>query len=450
MKKVLFFLLSLAFSITISAQDEQSTPKMVDEVIAVVGSKIILHSDIENQYIQYRMQGSIRGSAQETKCAILEGLLYSKLLINQAEVDSVVVGDKQVDTEVDRRVRYFIQQIGSKEKLEDYYKKPLFQIKEDLKEIIADQMRVEMVQNNITKTVTITPSEVRAFYKAQPSDSIPMINTEYVIGQIVKKPKVSLAQEIEVKEKLRALRRRVLDGESFNTMAILYSEDPGSAAKGGEVGLYGRGELYPEFEAVAFKLKEGEISDIVQSKAGFHIIQLIERRGEYVNTRHILITPKVSPDELAKSATMLDSIYNLIQDGSITYDDAVLKFSDDPGKNNGGLLINQATGTIRFSHDQLDPKALYVVDKLEAGKISKPIPYKSDEGQDAYRILYLKEKTKPHRANLREDYDKIQTWAQEHKKDKVIDTWVNERINNTYIRIQDEFKSCTFKLGWSK
>jgi peptidyl-prolyl cis-trans isomerase SurA len=307
-----------------------------------------------------------------------------------------------------------------------------------------------MVQNNITKTVTITPSEVRAFYKAQPSDSIPMINTEYVIGQIVKKPKVSLAQEIEVKEKLRALRRRVLDGESFNTMAILYSEDPGSAAKGGEVGLYGRGELYPEFEAVAFKLKEGEISDIVQSKAGFHIIQLIERRGEYVNTRHILITPKVSPDELAKSATMLDSIYNLIQDGSITYDDAVLKFSDDPGKNNGGLLINQATGTIRFSHDQLDPKALYVVDKLEAGKISKPIPYKSDEGQDAYRILYLKEKTKPHRANLREDYDKIQTWAQEHKKDKVIDTWVNERINNTYIRIQDEFKSCTFKLGWSK
>lgn len=445
MKKALFILFSFVITHIALAQEQ---PIMVDEVLAVVGSKIILHSDVENQYIQYRMQGSIRGSAQETKCVILEGLLYNKLLINQAELDSVVVSDKQIDVEVDRRVRYFIQQIGSKEKLEEYYKKPLFQIKEDLKEIIADQMRVENVQNNITKNVLITPSEVRAFYRSQPTDSIPMINTEYVVGQIVKKPKVSLAQEIDVKEKLRALRRRILDGESFNTMAILYSEDPGSAAKGGEVGLYGRGELYPEFEAVAFKLREGEISDIVQTKAGFHIIQLIERRGEYVNTRHILITPKVSPEELSKSAVLLDSVYNLIQAGSIGFDDAVMKFSDDPGKNNGGLLINQYTGTIRFSHDQLDPKALYVIDKLEAGKISKPVPFKTEEGQDAYRILYLKEKTKPHRANLREDYDKIQTWALEHKKEKAIDAWVNERLGNTYIRIHDDYKTCNYRLKW--
>ncbi|PKP27762.1 MAG: peptidylprolyl isomerase, partial [Bacteroidetes bacterium HGW-Bacteroidetes-22] len=221
----------------------QNKPLVIDEVVAVVGGKPVLASDIETQYLQFRMQGNIKGSATETRCTILEGILYNKLLLNQAEVDSITVSDKQVESELDRRIRYFISQIGSKEKLEEYYKKSLFEIKEEFRSIIRDQMRVEMTQNSITKSVKITPSEVRKFFKEMPQDSIPMVNSEFTIGQIVKKPKVGLTEEIAVKEKLRTLRKRIMEGENFSTLAVLYSEDPGSAAKGGEVGLFGRGEL---------------------------------------------------------------------------------------------------------------------------------------------------------------------------------------------------------------
>jgi peptidyl-prolyl cis-trans isomerase SurA len=450
MKKYVFLIAVLfinALSINLFSQPNQA---IVDEVLAVVGSKIILKSDIETQYIQFRAQGNIKGSARETKCGILESMLFNKLLLNQADIDSVEVTEKQVEGELDRRIKYFIQQIGSKEKLEEYFKKSLYEIKEEFRDIIRDQMRVETVQGSITKNVTITPSEVRSFLKSIPSDSIPMVNADYVIGQIVKNPKVGIAEEIEVKEKLRALRKRILDGESFNTMAILYSEDPGSAQKGGEIGLFGRGELYPEYEAAAFKLKPGEISDIVQSKAGFHIIQLIERRGDYINTRHILISPKVSPEELAKSANVLDSLAKLIKAGNLKFEDAVPKFSDDPNKINGGLMVNSETQTTRFEPDQLDPKVFYVVDKLEIGQISNPVPFKNDDNKDAYRILFLKEKTKPHKANLKDDYDRIQGWAMGQKKQKTLDEWVKHKVKETYIHINESYSDCVFTQSWLK
>lgn len=441
------FSLMIALTAPAKAQNEG---KVIDGVVAVVGSKMITISEIENQYLQYRAQGNIRGGEAETKCAILEGLMYNKLLLNQADIDSIEVTDKQVESELDRRIRYFIQQIGSKEKLEEYFKKSLVQIKDEFRDIIRDQIRVEQVQNNLTKNIKVTPSEVRAYFRNMPEDSIPMVNAEFVIGQIVKKPKTSLADEIEVKEKLRALRKRILDGESFATLAILYSEDPGSASRGGEVGLFGRGELYPEYEAVAFKLKEGEISDIVQTKAGCHIIQLIERRGDYINTRHILMSPKVSPEELQRASQILDSIAGLVRSGKISFEDAVAKFSDDPNKMNGGLMINSYTGTTRFEPDQLDAKVYYVVDKLEVGQISGPVPFKTDEGKDAYRLLFLKERTRPHKANLKDDYDKIQNWALEEKKDKTLQKWVKERISKTYIRISPQYQNCRFRNNWNE
>ncbi len=446
-KGFLLVILILAFSAFSFAQNDK---KVIDGVVAVVGGKMITISDIENQYLQYRAQGSIRGGETETKCAILEGLLYNKLLLNQADIDSVEVTDKQVESELDRRIRYFIQQIGSKEKLEEYFKKSLAQIKDEFRDIIRDQIRVEQVQNNLTKNIKVTPSEVRSFFRNMPEDSIPMVNAEFVIGQIVKKPKSSLADEIEVKEKLRALRKRILDGESFATLAILYSEDPGSASRGGEVGLFGRGELYPEYEAVAFKLKEGEISDIVQTKAGYHIIQLIERRGDYINTRHILMSPKVSPEELQRASQILDSVAHLIHNGKISFEEAVAKFSDDPNKMNGGLMINPYTGTTRFEPDQLEAKVYYVVDKLEVGQISSPVPFKTEEGKDAYRLLFLKERTRPHKANLKDDYDKIQNWALEDKKEKTLQKWVKERIGKTYIRINPQFQVCRFRNNWNE
>ena len=442
--RVVFSFLMLFSPLFLVAQEGQ----VIDEVVAVVGSKIVMLSDIENQYIQYRAQGNIKGSARQTQCSILEGLLYNKLLLNQAELDSVEVTEKQVESELDRRIKYFIQQIGSKEKLEEYFKKSLFEIKDEFRDIIRDQMRVEMVQHNLTKNVKVTPSEVRSYFRKMPDDSIPMVNAEYVIGQIIKLPRTGIAEEIEVKEKLRALRKRILEGENFATFAVLYSEDPGSAQKGGEVGLYGRGELYPEYEAIAFKLKEGEISDIVKSKAGYHIIQLIERRGEFVNTRHILMSPKVSPEELAKSATLLDSVSLLIQSGQLTFEQAVAKFSDDPNKMNGGLMINPVTGTTRFEPEHIDPKVFYVIDRLEQGKVSGPVPYKTEEGKDAYRLLSLIAKTPPHRANLADDYDRIQNWALEYKKNKVLEDWVRERIGKTFIRLNPSLTDCQFRNNW--
>jgi len=442
--------LSTMVIVFVSLVSQAQTGTVVDEVVAVVGSKPVLLSDIENQYLQYRAQGGIRGSAKETKCHIMESSLFSKLLLNQAELDSVEVTDKQVDGELERRIRYYIQQIGSKEKLEEYFKKPLHEIKEELRGVISDQMKVEMTQQKITKDIKITPSEVRNFFNELPIDSIPLVNTEYIIGQIIRKPKVGLAEEIEVKEKLRTLRKRIMNGESFSTLAVLYSEDPGSAAKGGEVGLFGRGELYPEYEAAAFKLKPGEISDIVKSKAGYHIIQLIERRGDFINTRHILLMPKVSPFELAKASKELDSVYTLLQKGSLSFEEAVQKISDDPNKINGGLMINPQSQNNRWDPEQLDPKVLYAVDKLEPGQFSKPMIYKSDDDKDAYRILYLKERTKPHRANIKDDYDRLQNWALDKKKSEALREWVGRKLAETYIRISAEYKECVYQQEWIK
>jgi peptidyl-prolyl cis-trans isomerase SurA len=298
--------------------------------------------------------------------------------------------------------------------------------------------------------VTVTPSEVRSFYKDIPKDSLPLINSEVELIQIVKKPPINPEERERIRNKLLELRKRVLGGESFATLAILYSEDPGSAKSGGELGFVGRGELYPEFEAVAFNLKEGEVSDILETEAGFHIIQMIERRGDYINVRHILLQPKVSPLDLMKAKNELDSIAGLIEEGKYTFEESVAEFSDDPSKNNGGLLINPNTGTSVFGADELDPKVFFVIDKLEVGEISAPVPFKTDDNKDAYRILYLKKRTEPHKANLKDDYDKIQMWALEQKKQEVIQDWVAVKIDKTFIKISDSYKDCEFANNWFK
>ena len=433
---------------TSSAKAQQ--PQVIDQVAAVVGRNIILQSDIENQYINYRMQNLIKGSGEEMRCSILDDMLFQKLLVAQAEVDSIVVEDAQVNSELDRRIGGFINQFGSQEKLEQYYNKTLSQIKSELFPIIKEQLLAQQEQQQIIADVTVTPAEVKNFFKSLPKDSIPQIKTEYVIQQLVKNPPISIEEKIRVKKKLLELRKRILKGENFSTLAILYSEDPGSAKKGGELGFYGRGQLYPEFEAVAFKLKEGEVSDIVETEAGYHIIQMIERKGDYINVRHILLVPKVSPLDLSKARHELDSIAKLIRNDSITFDDAVTKFSEGENKNNGGYLINQYTGGTSFEAEQLDPSVSFVVDKLKVGEISNPVPMKTDKQKDAYRILYLKSKTEPHRANLKDDYPKIQQWALQQKQKKYVDDWVNEKTKTTYIRISDDFKKCKFHYPWLK
>ena len=448
-KRVL--VLFIGFWMTFTAISQETTTiseiddsQILDQVVAVVGKNIILKSEIETQYLQYRMQGYIEGSSRTIKCDILKDLIFQKLLLNQADVDSIVVGESQVDQELDRRFRYFIQQFGSKEKLEEYYDKSVDEFKEDMREVVSNQLLQQSVQGQIVAGVGITPKEVKAFYKQIPQDSLPLINTEYQVAELVKSPGISEAEKLAVKEKLLALRKRILKGESFSTMAILYSEDPGSAKKGGELGMYGRGELYPEFEDVAFSLSDGEISGIVETEAGFHIIQMIERQDDFINCRHILLMPKISPYQKQEAISYLDSIQKLIVDSTYTFAQAVKNFSDSPNRIGGGYIVNPATGNNEFQAEDLDPKVFYVIDKLEVGQVSKPVTYMDDEKKEAYRLLMLAEKVPTHRANIENDYDKIYMMALNKKHQDILDEWVVEKSKEAYIRIVDNYSDCSF------
>lgn len=434
-----------AFAASFAQENTPRKGKVIDGVAAVVGRSTILYSDIEVQYLQYRKMESNIGSEEKVKCELLEDLIFAKMLLDKAEFDSLMVNENQLNNELEYRLRYFIQQIGSQEKLEEYFGKPIDEIREEMSQSIKEQNMVSMARDAVTKDVLITPSEVRKMYKALPIDSIPMVNSEVVIQEIVKKPEVGLAQTIEIKERLRNFRQRVLNGEKFSTLAVLYSEDPGSASKGGELGYYGRGELYPEFEAVAYKLEPGEISEVVETKAGFHIIEMIDRRGDYINVRHILLRPKVALEDLAQAAQTLDSVAVLIRNGEITIDEAIKKYSDADNKIAGGYLVNPQTNSSKWELSQLDAKLLYVIDKLKEGEVSQAVPFETDNSTEAYRLLYLKSKTDPHRASLETDYDRIQEWALEKKKMDAVEKWIKEQSKKTYIRVDDQL-NCNFNF----
>lgn len=440
--------LSLFTSVGVAQESGEVEGFVIDQVIAVVGGNIILQSDLQTQFEQYRAETGMQGTEESMKCTIMETMVFQKLLLNQAELDSVEITDSQVESELDRRLRYYISLVGSQEKFEEFYQKSVVEFKDELREEVRELLLVQNVQHNLTMDVKITPSEVRTFYKSIPKDSLPYINSEMTLAQIVKMPPVNKEEVDRVKNKLQEIRYRVLNGENFATLAILYSEDPGSSKQGGELGLFGRGQMFPEFEAAAFSLDKGEISDIVKTDAGYHILQSIERRGEYVNCRHILIRPKVSPTDLYKAKIELDSIGDLIENGKYSFEDAVIRFSEDPSKNNGGLLINPMTNTSLWEADALDPKVFFVVDKLSVGDISAPVQFQTQEGKDAYRILLLRDRTEPHQANLKQDYDKLQGWALEQKKQTEMKLWVDKKVENTYIRINDEYKTCEFTQDW--
>jgi peptidyl-prolyl cis-trans isomerase SurA len=427
----------------------QPTKQVIDQVIAVVGNNIVLKSDLENQYYQMLQQGA--EESENARCELLEELLFQKLLLHQAKLDSVIVNDSQVESEMDRRMRYFIQQIGSEEKLEEYYGKTITAIKEEFREIIRDQLLVQQVQQKITGNITITPSEVKSFFNKIPKDSLPFVNSELEVAQIVAIPKISEEAKDEARTKAEELRARVIKGESFATLAVLYSEDPGSSKRGGELGFVDRGVFVPEFEAVAFRLKIGQISDIVETQFGYHFLELIERRGERINIRHILVTPKVGQDDLRRARNYLDSIRTLILNtDTLTFNDAAAMFSDDKEtKYNGGLLLNPMTGTNRFEADQLDPSVFFSVDKMKVGETSQPVSFQMPGGKQAFRLLYLKTRTEPHRANLKDDYQRIQDAALNDKQDKLINKWIEKKMSTTYFRLNEEYKSCdlqSFKI----
>lgn len=445
-KSSLFFILPfLIASMSLSAQDS-----IVDKIVAVVGKNMIKLSDIEREYLQFRMQGNIQGSSAEIKCRMIENLLFQKLLLNQAELDSVDIPPEQVNARIEERIKYYTAQFGSREKLEKFLKKPVENFKDEIRPVFREQLLVQKMQGVIAGDVKVTPSEVNVFFSKIDPDSIPEVGSEYEIGQIVKKPPVSETERQTVKDKLNSLRDRILKGESFTALAALYSEDPGSAKKGGELGLTPRGDLVPEFEAVAFNLNKDEVSPVVETKYGFHIIQLIERKGAYVNVRHILLRPKVSLEDLIQAKTLLDSVYKLVTSKTMNFEDAAAKFSDDETKSNGGTMINPYNMSTKFPADEIDESVFFTVDKLEPGQISAPVPMKTEDDQQAYRILYLKKRSVPHVANLKDDYDKIQSIALEQKRNDVINDWIKARLAKTYINIFDEYKECNYVHQWLK
>jgi len=303
------FLFILAFFVVSFSGKTQTDAHVIDKVVAVVGENAILYSDIENQYLQYLMQGYTSNS-QEIRCQIFEEILFAKLLLNQAQIDSIEIGDDQVDSELDRRLQYFISQIGSKEELERYYNKSLQDIKSDLRTVIREQLLTQQVRSDITSKIKITPTEVKEYFQKIPQDSLPIIETSIKYAVITKKPKPTQEEKDYAKNKIKEIRDRIVKGEEFSKLARIYSEDPGSALKGGELGDFTRGVMYPEFEAAAFALQGDEISGIIETEAGFHILQLIKRKGEYINVRHILIQTKISPLSIQKTQKQLDSIYD--------------------------------------------------------------------------------------------------------------------------------------------
>lgn len=433
--------LSLAFFLFFFIMGLKSQPVVIDRVVAIVGKNTVLQSEIETQLLQMRAQGMTVQS--NTRCQILEELLEQKLMINQAVIDSIEVSASDVEMEMNSRLQYFIRQIGSEQALEEYYNKSLLEIKEDLRDIVRDQLITREVQQEIAGSITVTPSEVRSFFNRIPSDSLPMINSQVQLRQIIKYPEYSETEKFEVKERLNQLRQRIAGGDDFATMAILYSQDPGTSRKGGELGFVSKTDLVPEFANVAFSLKDNRVSQVFESEFGFHIVQLIERRGELVNVRHILMAPTASAEAKEKAKKQLDSLSQAIRLDSINFRLAAAKFSDDKDtRMSGGLLINRNTGSSRFELDQLEPADYVAIRDLKIGEISNTFETKDDKGKPVYKILYLASQTKPHRANLKEDYDILKEMALMDKKMKAVDNWIREKQKKTYVRIDDAFKNC--------
>ena len=440
--KILFVVITTLVPIISFAQ-----PQVLDKIIAQVGNEIILKSELESQYIQYLSQGNSENDT--VQCQILDQMLLQKLLIHQAQVDSVTVSDAQVEEELDKRIRYFVRQLGSEQKLEEFYDKSIIEIKTEFKDVIRDQLLVQTMHQRITGDIAPSPAQVKTFFEKIPEDSIPFINMEIEVAHIVKKPKISDEERAAVRLRLDELRQRILAGEAFSTLAILYSQDPGSAKKGGELGFTERGQLLPEFEAVAYNLKGDEVSQIVETKFGFHIIQAIERRGDRINFRHILIKPEVSPADLNKVKSELDTIVTKIRNNEISFAEAAEKYSDDTDtKFSGGLIINPNTGQSRFETDQLDPNLFFIIDKLKPGEISDPVLMDTDDGGKAYRIVQLKTRTQPHKANLRDDYQRIKEAALAELQNEAIESWMEKKRKNTYIQIDENYKTCQLIKEW--
>jgi len=435
MKRLTYIIIGALISVHVAAQ-----PLIIDRVVGVVGDFNVLQSDVEQQYLQMKMSGMYMNP--EARCQIFNQFVEQKLLMAQSKIDSVEVGPDMVEIQMETRLDYFIAQFGTQEEMESYFNKSIYDIKDDLREAIQEQMITDEVRRSIIADVSTTPSDVKSFYRSLDTDSVPYINTEVELSQLVSYPNYSEEAIFEVKERMLELRKRVQEGEDFGTLAILYSEGP-SASRRGELGFMLRGELDKAYANEAWTLNPGQVSKIVESSFGYHIIQMVERRGDRANTRHILMNPKADANAKQNALHKLDSLKGFIEKDSISFDMAAKRFSEDKNTSvNGGLIVNPETLAATFELDQLDTKDYYMVRNMEVGDLSEPFESTDHKGKACYKVLYLKSRTEPHRANLKQDYMLLQNMALGYKNNEVMKAWYTEKKESTYIRVDQSFKHC--------
>ena len=427
-------------SLTAFAQEVENK-NVLDRIIVKVDNYFILKSEVENQYQQYLTSGQ---ADTPNRCQILEGLVVNKLMLAKAEIDSVIVEDKRIEAELTSRMEQMEGQYGSAKNIVEAYGKSIATLKEDLRSSLKEQLTGRKMQDKITDDVKITPKEVAAFFNEIPRDSLPYLPAEVEISHIIRIAKPNKNQKEELYAKLMDFRRRVEKGESFEDLAKVHSEDLGSGKRGGDLGFAKRGAMVAPFEAAALRMKPNQMSEVVESEFGFHLIQLLEIRGQEYHARHILLRPDYQKLDLTDPTKFLDSIRVLVQRDSTTFEKAAKEFSEDkPTQDAGGVLMDASTGTNRLAYDgTMDPALFFALDSMKVGTISTPIPFRTDDGRSAVRILYFKAKHPPHFANLKDDYQKLAQITLSRKKNNAIEKWFMKAKDDVFIFIDEEYKDC--------
>ena len=419
----------------------------IDGIAAVLEEHVILKSLVEGQYQQALSQETVM--PVDAKCLILDQLLLEKLFLAEAERDSIYIAEEEIDKELNRRMEVFVNMFGSQDKLEEYYGKSIYDLKEEFRSDVRQQMLSERMKGNIFRGLSVSPKEVREFYDEIPLDSLPFFNSEVEIGQIVMYVKPTLKQKMEAQAKAEKIREEIINGSNFSFQALLYSDDPGSSDNGGDLGWVKRGSFVPDFEAVAFRLKPGEISEVVETEFGYHIIQLVKKEGNRINAKHVLIASTTDFTNLETIRTEITAVKNRLHEGTLTFQKAVSIYSeDDQTKYSGGLMTNKETGNTFFEMNKLEGQIAVELAGINPGDFSTVISYKSLRGKEGFRIIYLKSETPAHKASIDTDYSKIKAVAKQSKQAEALEKWIEEKSKTVFVRLNEDYTDCENLKKW--
>ncbi|MBC8343492.1 MAG: peptidylprolyl isomerase [Bacteroidetes bacterium] len=437
--KTITLVVTFLFSVLVTqAQPERF---ILDEIVAVVGDQIVLKSDVESQMNEFSFPDA--KSKWEGQCELVKSAIYQRLLLNQSYIDSLKVEDDEINSEISRRLDYFVSQIGSREALEKYYDKSIAEIKDEMREPIKEMILIRRMKDEVVGSYSISPSEVKKYFNSIPKDSLPYFNTQVEVAQLLIFAQPTAEEHEKAKIKIKEFLDRIKTGTKFETIAILYSEDNGTAVKGGDLGMRSKLDYVPEFSAAALKLKKDSISGIVKTKYGYHLIKMVERKGEKIHVKHILIKPKITIESKLAVQEKLNNLAKQIRNDTLTFASAAFKYSEDEqSRNNGGMLVDVNTGSSKVAVDQLEAALFFVIDTMKVGSIAGPLLTTYPDGRIAYRLIYYKSKTPPHIANLKDDYPEIKEAADNHKKQEMLMNWIDKKMQATYITIHEPYDTC--------